>query len=282
MAFMKKYKIGDISKMLNIPVQTIRFYEEHGIVQPQKDPETGYRYYDSWDLNNLMDCLHLRGLDFSLSQTEKMINTGDLDEICRDFMKQENELIHKIEEYKMKLEVLSRERLQIQQFRQNQGKMRQRKNPALIYHRFRNNDTIESVNGYTLANGIMDEMHGWIRLIPAATPTFMIQYHSWLEPEDQNPDLWWGWSLPSEEAVSRGIEALPPNEYLPPVNSIYTIFSSTVRRGFRRSFKKQVLEPILAEGYELNGNPIGRLITRTHEQGEHRIYLEAWVPVVNG
>ena len=82
---MKKYKIGDISKMLNIPVQTIRFYEEHGIVQPQKDPETGYRYYDSWDLNNLMDCLHLRGLDFSLSQTEKMINSEDLDTICHNY-----------------------------------------------------------------------------------------------------------------------------------------------------------------------------------------------------
>ena len=279
---MKKYKIGDISKMLNIPVQTIRFYEEHGIVQPQKDPETGYRYYDSWDLNNLMDCLHLRGLDFSLSQTEKMINSEDLDTICRNYMIQENELIQKIEAYKIKLDVLSRERQKIQQFRQNQGKMRLRKNPALIYHRFRNNDTIKSVNGYTLDNGIMDEMHGWIRLIPDVTPTFMMQYHSHLNPEEESPDFWWGWSLPLEDAVKRGIEALSPNEYLPPVNSIYTIFSSTVRGGFRRSFKEQVLDPILSNGYELNGNPIGRLITRTHEQGEHRIYLESWVPVING
>lgn len=278
---MKKYKIGDISKMLNIPVQTIRFYEEHGIVQPQKDPETGYRYYDSWDLNNLMDCLHLRGLDFSVNETEKMINTGDLDEICRQYMKQENELLRKIEEYKVKLDVLSRERQKIQQFPNNRGHMQKRKNPGMIYHRFRNNDSVESVNGYTLANGIMDEMHGWISLIPEATPTFMIEYPSYLEADRERPNLWWGWSLPVEEAVKKGIEALPPNEYLPPVTSIYTIFSAKVRGGFLRSFREQVLEPILAEGHELAGNPIGRLITRTHEAGEHQVYLETWVPVVN-
>lgn len=277
---MKKYKIGEISKMLNIPVQTIRFYEEHGIVQPQKDPDTGYRYYDSWDINNLMDCLHLRALDFSISDTEKMINNEDIDEICRQYMVQENELLRRIEEYKVKLNVLSRERQQIQQFRQNQGKMQNRNNPALIYHRFRKNDSIQSVNGYTLANGIMDEMHGWISLFPAVTPTFMIQYSSWMDIENDRPDLWWGWSLPADEAVRRGIKALPPNEYLAPAESIYTIFSATVRGGFLRSFKEQVMDPIIAKGYELNGDPIGRLFTRTHENGVHRIYMETWVPIV--
>ncbi|MCR4600700.1 MAG: MerR family transcriptional regulator [Clostridia bacterium] len=278
---MKKYKIGDISKILNMPAQTIRFYEDHGIVRPEKDSESGYRYYVSWDLNNLMDCMYLRSLDFSLSQVERIVNWCDMDDICLDYMEKENELLKKIEEYKVKLNVLSEDRIRIQRFRQDMGKFSRIPNPALIYHRFRNNDVIESVNGYTISDGTMDEMHNWIRLLPLVKPTFMLQYHSGMEMDDERPDCWWGWSLPADVAVQRGIDALSSNEYLPPMDSIHAVFSSKVRGGFRDAFKEQVLEPILRDGYKLDGNPIGRLITRTHEDGEHRLYLETWVPIVS-
>ncbi len=40
------YKIGELSKLSQIPVKTLRFYDAEGILVPDEiDEFTGYRYY---------------------------------------------------------------------------------------------------------------------------------------------------------------------------------------------------------------------------------------------
>ena len=48
------YKIGEFSKIVDIPVRTLRYYDECGILQPNEiDNFTGYRYYTD---NNVIEC----------------------------------------------------------------------------------------------------------------------------------------------------------------------------------------------------------------------------------
>ncbi|MDR1573273.1 MAG: MerR family transcriptional regulator, partial [Clostridiales Family XIII bacterium] len=74
---MKKYKIGAVTKLLNLSEDTLRYYESRGVVAPQKDEESGYRYYDAWDLNFLLDGIWYRSFDFPLKDVVKMINEDD-------------------------------------------------------------------------------------------------------------------------------------------------------------------------------------------------------------
>ena len=40
------YKIGDFSRLTNISIRTLRYYDEIGILKPEYvDPYSGYRYY---------------------------------------------------------------------------------------------------------------------------------------------------------------------------------------------------------------------------------------------
>lgn len=39
----KYYKIGEISKLFHIGMDSIRYYEEIGILKPHRDPENNYR-----------------------------------------------------------------------------------------------------------------------------------------------------------------------------------------------------------------------------------------------
>ncbi|MGX8686496.1 MAG: MerR family transcriptional regulator [bacterium] len=41
---MQRYRIGEVSKMVDVPVETIRFLEQKGLVSPEKNTETGYRF----------------------------------------------------------------------------------------------------------------------------------------------------------------------------------------------------------------------------------------------
>ena len=63
---MKKFfKIGEISKLYGIGVDSIRYYEEIGIIKPERS-ESGYRHYsihDIWRLNVIRD---LRSIGFSV------------------------------------------------------------------------------------------------------------------------------------------------------------------------------------------------------------------------
>ncbi len=45
-----RYKIGDVSRILGISTDLLRYYEKKGVVTPQKDKNNDYRYYDTGTL----------------------------------------------------------------------------------------------------------------------------------------------------------------------------------------------------------------------------------------
>jgi len=63
------YKIGDFSKIVNIPVRTLRYYAEYGVLVPSEvDKFTGYKYYSE---ANVIECeliKLLKSLDFTLDE----------------------------------------------------------------------------------------------------------------------------------------------------------------------------------------------------------------------
>lgn len=63
------YKIGDFSKIVGIPVRTLRFYAQYGVLEPSHiDNFTGYRYYSD---ENVIECeliKLLKSLDFTLEE----------------------------------------------------------------------------------------------------------------------------------------------------------------------------------------------------------------------
>lgn len=67
------YKIGELSKLSNIPVKTLRFYDSEGILPPDKiDDFTGYRYYNASKLSDCYRILTLKELGFSLSEIKEI------------------------------------------------------------------------------------------------------------------------------------------------------------------------------------------------------------------
>ena len=100
------YKIGEFSKLANIPIKTLRYYDEINLFKPKEiDLFSGYRYYREEQLKDLKIILSLKEVGFSLEEIKKNKNNYS-DELMRH---KKTELIAKekaIEEQIKKIDYL--------------------------------------------------------------------------------------------------------------------------------------------------------------------------------
>lgn len=76
---MKKYfKINEISKLFDIGIDSLRYYEKIGLIKPKRG-ENNYRYYSTRDIYKLTIIKDLRKLNFSLSQIKGYISELSLE-----------------------------------------------------------------------------------------------------------------------------------------------------------------------------------------------------------
>ncbi len=76
------YKIGELSKLCNISVKTLRYYDAEGLLIPDEiDKFTGYRYYSASKLDDCYRIIALKELGFSLDEIREQIAVDDKQKI---------------------------------------------------------------------------------------------------------------------------------------------------------------------------------------------------------
>ena len=74
------FTIGEMHKLFAVPVRTLRFYDEIGLLRPERvDPRTGYRYYSAGQFERLNTIKYLRALGVSLERIRGFFENRDTD-----------------------------------------------------------------------------------------------------------------------------------------------------------------------------------------------------------
>ncbi len=71
------YKIGEISKLYNIGTDSLRYYEDLGVLRPRRD-ENGYRMYGIGDIRTLNILRELRSIGFSIKEIKEHLASYDV------------------------------------------------------------------------------------------------------------------------------------------------------------------------------------------------------------
>ncbi|WP_044747137.1 MerR family transcriptional regulator [Bacillus alveayuensis] len=108
-----KFSIGQMSKLHNVSVKTLRYYDEIDLFNPiQVDPENGYRYY-SIEQFKLLDIInYLKMLGVPLKEIKKQISNRDIDDFLQTLCNHKEIMENKIKELeisKKKLEARIKE-----------------------------------------------------------------------------------------------------------------------------------------------------------------------------
>src|SRR5581483_9774410 len=81
-------KIGEFSKLVQVPVATLRYYDQVGLLKPVAvDPLSGYRYYATSQLPRLHRILALKSLGLSLEQIAAVLAEGVTPEQLRGMLR---------------------------------------------------------------------------------------------------------------------------------------------------------------------------------------------------
>lgn len=106
---MELVTISQLSKLYGISTRTLRYYEEIGLIESNKQEGYAYRMYDEGTMIRLQQILILRKLRIKLNEIAKIINNdtvGNILEVLCANLKGVNEEIHALTTIKMVLEQL--------------------------------------------------------------------------------------------------------------------------------------------------------------------------------
>jgi DNA-binding transcriptional MerR regulator len=266
-----RYKIGDVARILGISADLLRYYEKKGVVTPYKDVHNDYRYYDSWDINFLMDCLWFKNFGFSIEQIADMVripSTSDLEDI---FLYKEDELRSTIARCQLQLRRSEEYRAQLEAIPSHLGVCELADSPALV--RFIN----RVGNEYPTGEGLDQFARQWLRAMPFNHRYFEISQAA-LQGGDEM-DFRWGFSLEPYYVEQLDFPVEPPFESIPSTRSIHTFFQSRGKNNFTARHLDYALDWAREQNLVITGPAQGMLVASVLEDDELGGYFECWIPV---
>lgn len=121
------YTIGDISSMLGIGIDAIRFYEKKGLVHPKKNPKNQYRVFTMYNILELLDVIYYRELGMTISEIIDILKSGtkeSMQSLLREKRKKaqqriiyERQMIRKIEHIEGAYQTIDKQyKIQLKEF----------------------------------------------------------------------------------------------------------------------------------------------------------------------
>ena len=87
------YKIGEFSRITNLTVTALRYYDEENLLKPSYRADNDYRYYDDRDFQKARLIAFLRDLDFSITELKDLLENVDGEEDLPFYLSQKRALI---------------------------------------------------------------------------------------------------------------------------------------------------------------------------------------------
>lgn len=98
--------IGKIAKQAGIGIDTIRFYERQGLIEPPQRTESNYRIYTKSDITRIRFIRRAKKLGFSLNEIKELLSLRHDPNASKADIKTRTE--KKIEDIKQRIQDLSK------------------------------------------------------------------------------------------------------------------------------------------------------------------------------
>lgn len=266
----QKYSIGTMARLLGISAEAIRYYESRNIIQPVRDPETGYRYYNTWDFHMLLRARHYQNYGFSLEEVADLFRSRELPGIQEQMGMQEAGIQREIVRQINLLKRIRQSQAMLEDAVNSVGQYRIEERPG-IYR-------MNTQKNYTLCRSKEE-----LKLIEewAGKTPFVYSCAVFYEEEIQKGETGFdfGMGLNEEYAQFLEVEETDQVQYYPPCLCVHTCLPS--RSGQYRSLNslKDSLDYLKSNGLELQGDIVTQVVCMTKPEDEYFNWHIVWLPI---
>lgn len=91
------YTIGQVAKFLGVSRDTLKYYEEKGLVKPEHDAHNGYRKYNEYDIQDVITTNFYREIDIEIKKIQEIrqnMSVVDLESILEE---KEEQIVEELE-----------------------------------------------------------------------------------------------------------------------------------------------------------------------------------------
>ena len=93
----KTYSIGNLSLLCSVPIKTLHYYDEIGLLIPAyRSGPGGYRYYDEKQAHTLLKIKRLKMLGFSLKEITELVHSDNTELLEQCVSRRLDEMADKI------------------------------------------------------------------------------------------------------------------------------------------------------------------------------------------
>ena len=265
-----RYKIGDVARILGISPDLIRYYEEKGVVSPLKDPVNNYRYYDTWDINFLLDCLWFKNFGFGIEQVAHIVSQNTYDDLVENLDAKGDELEAAIRYQQLLLERIRKYSEILANLKGLIGQCEIRRSAEFVRYLNRYNTS------YDKDSELQHLSRQWLKYMPFSRRYFEV-------PEDEllgeGDDYAWGFSIGMQYVEEYGIEIKPPVTTVPSKLCIHSAFTSTGKDKFTARHLDYIIAFAERNGLKVDGCAFGNLACSVVENDEITGFFEVWLPI---
>ena len=266
------YTIGDVSRMLGISADLLRYYEKKGVVHPRKGEKNSYRYYDVRNIDHLFECLWYKNFDFSMEEIAGLVSDCDYETLYGQLADKEDDLEARL--YRQQV-LLERLRTRLQDMRRGVsalGRCDMAMSPDTLYY----------INRRGL---VYDEdpmrislTRAWLNYMPFIRKCFEIRQED-LPGGGNRGSVCWGLSLSPEDAGGIPVFIHDAVEHLLPCNCAHSVLKAGEDGLFSPEGLRYITDYAGRKGLAVCGNAFGRLLFSVLEDGVRTGYYEVWIPV---
>lgn len=266
----QKYSIGTMAKLMGISSEAIRYYESRNIISPVRDPETGYRYYNTWDFHMLLRTRHYQNYGFSLEEIAELFRSHELAEIRGKMVDQEEMIQQEIIRQMNLLKRIRQSQQVLHDAKENVGKFRIEERPG-IYR-------MNTQKNYTLfkKKEQLDLISEWTEKEPFVF-SCAVFYQKNIEKGETEFDF--GMGLREEYAQFLNVKESELVQYYPPCLCVHTCIPSRSGKYLSLESLKEGFRYLEQNGLSLAGDIVTQVACMTKPEEECFNWHIVWFPI---
>jgi len=268
-----RYSPSQLAQYYGITAKGLAFYEQKGILSPQRTANGKYREFSLADCYHLYDTKLYSNCGFSLSETADLIQHGTLASVGEALARKSEEMAAAIRYQELLRARIDRLRALLEELPQRLGRFTVEESPEMVRLFVRryfdpHDSTPQQAREFARWNGD----------IPIDVASLQYDFRQLLaEQQELNVEI--GNIILAEDFAALGYEGSSRTQRLPPRRCLHTILPVEEERLYRPDWLRPALEELSRRGLTLSGDPVTAMVLVTGTPTGRQRFDEVWLPI---